>query len=73
MWTADGLSFYGNVSGIEHIKRTCSVIIYQTRVSVDAAMHYFVRGCAMVPSLGLDGKTNISETGAKEVSFAFCR
>ncbi len=71
MWTADGLSFTGNVSGIKDIKRTCPVIIYQTRKSVDAAMHYFVRGCAMVPSLSLDGKTNKSATDVKEVSLSF--
>ncbi len=68
MWTADSLSFYGNVSGIENITRKCPIIIYQTQETAKSEMRYFVRGCAMVPKLGLYGQVNKTETGQKTVS-----
>ncbi len=67
-WTADGITFNGSISGIQKITRTCPVIIYQTKESAESALRYFVRACAQVPELGLDGKMTELESHKETVS-----
>ncbi len=67
-WTADGITFTGNVNGIKDIKRTCPIIFYQIKGAGDPTMRYFVKACANITKLELLGEVSGTKTG---VGFLF--
>ncbi len=73
-WTADGITFNGTVTGIDSIKRDCSIVIYQAQEAPEAPMRYFVRACGKIDELTLAGEvTGVLNRVAKVSMFCLFR